>query len=231
MPLSGAMMIGVSQTVENGVTRGFEYLRLEPRSDGVFYVAVPSGKTETAFRFEGETVDKTLDRERRGLHVRQSQAGVPATDFLPARQGRLAVRVGRGQGQRRRTQGHLSDAPDQLRIGRIHLALSAMPPPSALETFEKLLAAGKDGALLRFSLGNEHLKAGDAPSAALHLARAVAQDPDFTAAWKLYGKALAAAGRNDEALAAYRTGMEVAARRGDKQAEKEMRVFARRLEK
>ena len=106
-----------------------------------------------------------------------------------------------------------------------------MPPPSALETFEKLLAAGKDGALLRFSLGNEHLKAGDAPRAALHLARAVAQDPDFTAAWKLYGKALAAAGRDDEALAAYRTGMAVASRRGDKQAEKEMRVFARRLEK
>ena len=106
-----------------------------------------------------------------------------------------------------------------------------MAPPSALETFEKLLAAGKDGALLRFSLGNEHLKAGDAARAAEHLARAVAQDPDFTAAWKLYGKALAAAGRDDEALAAYRTGMAVAARRGDKQAEKEMRVFARRLEK
>ena len=105
-----------------------------------------------------------------------------------------------------------------------------MPPPSALETFEKLLAAGKDGALLRFSLGNEHLKAGDAPRAAEHLARAVLQDPDFTAAWKLYGKALAAAGRNGEALAAYRMGMAVAAKRGDKQAEKEMRVFARRLE-
>ena len=106
-----------------------------------------------------------------------------------------------------------------------------MPPPSALENFEKLLAAGKDGALLRFSLGNEHLKAGDAARAAEHLARAVALDPDFTAAWKLYGKALAAAGRDGEALAAYRTGIEVAAKRGDKQAEKEMRVFARRLEK
>ncbi len=70
-----------------------------------------------------------------------------------------------------------------------------MPPPSALENFEKLLAAGKDSALLRFSLGNEHLKAGDAQRAAEHLARAVALDPDFTAAWKLYGKALAAAGR------------------------------------
>jgi hypothetical protein len=62
MPLSGAMMIGVSQTVEDGVTKGFEYLRLEPRAEGVFYVVVPSGKTENAFRLEGETVDKTMDR-------------------------------------------------------------------------------------------------------------------------------------------------------------------------
>ena len=105
-----------------------------------------------------------------------------------------------------------------------------MPPPSALENFEKLLATGKDGALLRFSLGNEYLKAGDAPRAAEHLARAVAQDPDFTAAWKLYGKALAAAGRGAEALAAYHAGIAVAGKRGDKQAEKEMRVFARRLQ-
>ncbi len=106
-----------------------------------------------------------------------------------------------------------------------------MPPPSALESFEKMLAAGKDSALLRFSLGNEHLKSGEPARAAEHLARAVALDPGFTAAWKLFGKALAAAGRNDDALAAYRTGIDVAAKRGDKQAEKEMRVFARRLEK
>jgi Flp pilus assembly protein TadD len=105
-----------------------------------------------------------------------------------------------------------------------------MPPSSALENFERMLAAGKDSALLRFSLGNEHLKAGESERAALHLAQAVALDPNYTAAWKLYGKALAAAGRRDEALAAYRAGIEVAVKRGDKQAEKEMRVFARRLE-
>jgi predicted Zn-dependent protease len=105
-----------------------------------------------------------------------------------------------------------------------------MPPSAALENFERLLAAGKDSALLRFSLGNEHLKAGEPERAALHLAQAVALDPNYTAAWKLYGKALAAAGRKDEALAAYRAGIEVAVKRGDKQAEKEMRVFARRLE-
>ena len=105
-----------------------------------------------------------------------------------------------------------------------------MPPSPALENFEKMLAAGKDGALLRFSLGNEYLKAGDAPRAAEHLARAVDLDPQYTAAWKLYGKALTAAGRKDQALAAYRNGIAVAEKRGDKQAEKEMRVFARRLE-
>jgi len=62
MPLQGAMMIGVSQTIERGATQGYEYLRLEPRPDGVFYVASPPGKPEAAFRFEGQTVEKTTDR-------------------------------------------------------------------------------------------------------------------------------------------------------------------------
>ena len=101
----------------------------------------------------------------------------------------------------------------------------------SLASFEKILAAGKDGALLRYSLGNEYLKAGDPARAADHLSHAVALDPKYTAAWKLYGKALAAAGRNADALAAYREGIAVAHARGDKQAEKEMVVFARRIER
>jgi predicted Zn-dependent protease len=109
----------------------------------------------------------------------------------------------------------------------------AAPPPksAALESFERLLAAGKDSALLRFSLGNEYLKSGDPDAAAGHLARAVALDPDYTAAWKLYGKALTAADRRDEAITAYRSGIAVAKRKGDRQAEKEMSVFLHRLEK
>jgi Tfp pilus assembly protein PilF len=102
-------------------------------------------------------------------------------------------------------------------------------PSAALASFEKMLAAGRDGALLRFSLGNEHLKAGDAARAAEHLAKAVALDANYTAAWKLYGKALTAAGRADDAIAAYRQGIAVADAKGDKQAEKEMQVFLRRL--
>jgi tetratricopeptide (TPR) repeat protein len=101
----------------------------------------------------------------------------------------------------------------------------------ALESFERMLAAGKDSALLRYSLGNEYAKAGDATRACEHLARAVELDPRYTAAWKLYGKALASAGRSDEALAAYRRGIDVAREKGDRQAEKEMAVFARRIER
>ena len=92
-----------------------------------------------------------------------------------------------------------------------------------------MLAAGKDGALLRFGIGNEYLKEGDPANAAVHLQRAVALDPAYSAAWKLLGKALAAAGRESEALAAWRDGIAAAERKGDKQAMKEMQVFVRRL--
>lgn len=101
---------------------------------------------------------------------------------------------------------------------------------STIDNFERMLSAGRDSALLRFSLGNEYLKA-DAPErAAEHLARAVEFDPDYSAAWKLYGKALTAAGRSMDAAEAYRRGIETAERRGDRQAAKEMQVFLRRLE-
>lgn len=101
----------------------------------------------------------------------------------------------------------------------------------SIADFEKMLAAGRDNALLWFSLGNEYLKAGQPMDAATHLRRAVEQDPKYSAAWKLLGRALAEAGAWDEALAAYRAGIAVAEARGDKQAAKEMAVFMRRIER
>ena len=62
MPLRGGLLIGVSQTVGQGKTQGYEYLRVESRADGVYYIAAPSGKSETAFRFTEQTVDRTNDR-------------------------------------------------------------------------------------------------------------------------------------------------------------------------
>jgi len=100
-----------------------------------------------------------------------------------------------------------------------------------IEQFEALLDSGKDSALLRFSLGNEYLKAGDADRAASHLRAAVAADPAYSAAWKLLGKAFEAQAAVDEAIVAYGKGISAAELRGDKQAAREMGVFLKRLEK
>ncbi|MCX7893945.1 MAG: tetratricopeptide repeat protein [Burkholderiales bacterium] len=102
---------------------------------------------------------------------------------------------------------------------------------AAIASLEKLVGTARDGPLLRYSLGNEYLKAGEPQRAAAHLREAVARDPDHSAAWKLLGRALAESGAAAEALAAWRRGIEVAERRGDRQAAKEMAVFARRLER
>jgi predicted Zn-dependent protease len=102
---------------------------------------------------------------------------------------------------------------------------------AAIANLLKLIGTPRDGALLRFSLGNEYLKAGDADNARLQLAEAVARDPKYSAAWKLLGKALVELGQLQAALDAYHQGISVAETRGDKQAAKEMTVFARRIEK
>lgn len=89
----------------------------------------------------------------------------------------------------------------------------------------------RDGALLRFSLGNALLGDGDAAAAVDELRRALAFDPTYSAAWKLLGKACLQADQPQAAADAWRSGIAAAAQRGDKQAEKEMTVFLRRLEK
>ena len=104
-------------------------------------------------------------------------------------------------------------------------------PTDPLARFEALLASGKDGALLRFGLGLQYLKAGEASRAAEHLRAAVRFDPGYSAAWKLLGKALAECASTDEAIDAYRQGIAAAEKKGDKQAAKEMTVFLRRLER
>ncbi|HEX7081178.1 MAG TPA: bacterial transcriptional activator domain-containing protein [Gammaproteobacteria bacterium] len=94
---------------------------------------------------------------------------------------------------------------------------------------EALIASGKDSAMVRLALASRYWEAGDLERALPHAEAAVEKDPEYSAAWKLLGKILGAAGREGEAIAAYRRGIEVAERRGDRQAAKEMQVFLKRL--
>lgn len=85
--------------------------------------------------------------------------------------------------------------------------------------------------MLRFSLGNEYCSAMNFSAAVPHLRAAVEQDRQYSAAWKLLGKALAETGEHAAAAAAYASGIEVAEAKGDRQAAKEMQVFLKRLQR
>jgi Tfp pilus assembly protein PilF len=100
-----------------------------------------------------------------------------------------------------------------------------------IANLEALLAKGGDSATLRLALASRYLEAGDTQAAIRHAQGAVRIDAEYSAGWKALGKALAAAGKNAEARQAYERGIEVADKRGDRQAANEMRVFVKRLDR
>jgi hypothetical protein len=88
---------------------------------------------------------------------------------------------------------------------------------SVAAPLERLLAAGKDSALLRFGIGNAYLKAGDAPRAAEHR-HALAFDPGYRRR-EAAGAGARRAGRTTGALVAHRDAFRCRKER-DKQAMK-----------
>lgn len=102
---------------------------------------------------------------------------------------------------------------------------------SKIENLERMLEKGPKTALLHFSLGNEYFNTGAYEQAAAQLDDAIALDPSFSAAWKIYGKALAALGRHREAIGILEKGITTAETKGDIQAAKEMKVFLKRSQK
>jgi hypothetical protein len=77
LPLRGDTMLGASHTVMNNKTLDYEYLRLEARGTDVYYVALPSGKPETAFKLtdvatqtDATTFTFTNPRDEFPQHIR-----------------------------------------------------------------------------------------------------------------------------------------------------------------
>lgn len=102
---------------------------------------------------------------------------------------------------------------------------------SNINTFKTLLEKGNDNALLRYSLGNEYLKETNFKEAITHFQKAIKYNERYSAAWKLYAKALAENNQIEDAINAYEKGIKVAEANGDKQAVKEMQVFLKRLKR
>jgi Flp pilus assembly protein TadD len=90
------------------------------------------------------------------------------------------------------------------------------------DMFRRVLQIDEADAIALFGLGSACLVLGEAAEAAKHLGRAVEVDKNNSAVYVPLGKALEQLERVDEAVAAYRAGMEVASRKGDLMPLKEM---------
>jgi|TARA_B110000196_G_C20997853_1_gene591549 uncharacterized protein HemY len=97
------------------------------------------------------------------------------------------------------------------------------------DNLEKMLAQGKDSAMLRFGLGSAYFKQKAYIEAIPHFEACIEQDPEYTAAYKLLGKALVKQKDDVGALAVFQRGLPVAIEKGDKQSEREMSTFVNKL--
>jgi hypothetical protein len=82
---SSNMLVGTSRTVEGGRTVAFEFLRIEARADGVYYVAQPGGRPPVDFKLSSENAAELVflnpghaDHLRRIVYRRQGDAGLAA---------------------------------------------------------------------------------------------------------------------------------------------------------
>jgi hypothetical protein len=108
IPPAGGTMLGVGRTIRGERTVFFEFLRLEQRDDGVFYIAAPRGQGATEFKltvadiaagrfvFENPSHDFpqqiSYERQPDGQSVRASISGLrrgqPATESWEYRRAR-----------------------------------------------------------------------------------------------------------------------------------------------
>jgi hypothetical protein len=57
LPYRGGMLVGAGQQVMKGAMQDYEFLRIEPRADGVYFSQFGGDRKETSFRLESTTTD------------------------------------------------------------------------------------------------------------------------------------------------------------------------------
>jgi uncharacterized protein DUF6265 len=76
---SGNMLVGMSRTLSGGRTTSFEFMRIEARADGVYYVAQPAGRPPVDFKLASESASELIfvnpghaDRLKRVIYRREA---------------------------------------------------------------------------------------------------------------------------------------------------------------
>jgi tetratricopeptide (TPR) repeat protein len=98
-----------------------------------------------------------------------------------------------------------------------------------IDNLLKLVGTPRDSAMLRLTLARLLAAQAEFAQAETHLQAALRMDDGYTAAWKELGRVRQQSGNAEGAARAWQQGIEKARANGDKQAEKEMTVFLKRL--
>jgi Tfp pilus assembly protein PilF len=101
---------------------------------------------------------------------------------------------------------------------------------SRKEQIEEMLADEPNDIFLRYGLGMEYVSAGDQATALRCFQELLQLAPDYVPAYVQAGQLCARMNRDDEARAFYRTGIDVARKKGDQHAADEMEGFLMGLE-
>lgn len=82
---SANMLVGMSRTVAAGRTTGFEFMRIEARADGIYYVAQPGGRPPVDFKLASESAAELIfvnpghaDRLKKVIYRRESDGRLTA---------------------------------------------------------------------------------------------------------------------------------------------------------
>jgi tetratricopeptide (TPR) repeat protein len=101
---------------------------------------------------------------------------------------------------------------------------------SRKEMLEEFLAADPNDSFSRYALALELEKASDLDAAIAQLREVIVRDADYVAAYYHLGRLLAKSAQEQEALDAYRRGLDVATRIGDQKTRNEIQEAIEMLE-
>ena len=100
---------------------------------------------------------------------------------------------------------------------------------SLIDNLEKMLSDGNDSVMLRFGLGSAYFNEKQYQQAIPHLQTCIEMDNHYSAAYKLLGKAQLKLGLKEQAKTTLEEGLVQASQCGDKQTEREIQVFLKKL--